>query len=56
MEHCWDVMGRAVRQRVQPGDTLRELRLYLQEEWDNRTHASIETDLSAVCAEDVRLV
>ena len=37
IEHCWDKMGRAVRLRIQPGDTLVELRRYLQDAWNNVT-------------------
>ena len=31
IEHCWDQVGRVVRQRVLPGDTLHDLRWYLQD-------------------------
>ena len=34
IEHCWDQVGRVVRQRVLPGDTLHDLRRYLQDAWD----------------------
>ena len=35
LEHCWDQLGRAVNERVQPGDTLADLRRYVMEEWLN---------------------
>ena len=31
----WDQLGRAVNERVQPGDTLADLRRYVMEEWLN---------------------
>lgn len=33
IEHLWDVLGRAVRQRPNPPSTIPELRLALVEEW-----------------------
>ena len=43
IEHCWDELGRAVRQRTQPGDTLADLHRYLTEEWNNIPQARIQT-------------
>ena len=33
IEHVWDVLGRAVRQRPNPPSTIAELRIALVEEW-----------------------
>lgn len=35
IEHVWDELGRRVRRRQRPPQTLDELRTALQEEWDN---------------------
>lgn len=37
LENCWDQIGRAVRARVVQGDTVRNLRGYLQDAWDALT-------------------
>ena len=42
IEHCWDQLGRAVRKRIQPGDTLADIRRYLTEEWPNIPQARIQ--------------
>ena len=43
IEHCWDELGRAVRQCTRPGDTLADLRRYLTEEWSNIPQARIRS-------------
>ena len=41
IEHLWDALGRAVYERIQPRDTLRDLRRFLMEEWNNIPQARI---------------
>ena len=42
-EHLWDQLGRRVRERDNPPETLQGLRLALTEEWNNIPQANIRT-------------
>jgi transposase len=42
IEHLWDELGRRVRQRQNPPETLKELRVALVHEWNNITQAFIQ--------------
>ena len=41
IEHLWDELGRRIRRRQRPPQTLRELRQALEQEWDNIPRATI---------------
>ena len=41
IEHLWDQLGKSLNQRIQPGDSLQDVRRYLLEEWDNITPEQI---------------
>ena len=43
IEHLWDQLGRRVRERDNPPETLQGLRLALTEEWNNIPQANIRT-------------
>ena len=42
IEHLWDELGRRVRHRKNPPETLQELRDALVHEWNNIPHAFIQ--------------
>ena len=42
IEHVWDQLGRAVRQRLNINSTLVDLRRYMLEEWDRLPMANLQ--------------
>ena len=56
IEHMWDQLGRAVRQRLNINSTLVDLRRYLLEEWDRMPMANVQRrDVMLVLLQPVEL-
>ena len=54
IEHLWDELGRRVHNRINPPETLDQLRMALVAEWTNTPKPSSETSLLP-CAVGVKL-
>ena len=55
IEHLWDQLGRAVRERPQQPQTRRQLEIALQEEWRNIPQIKIPTPYSVNASKMPRL-